>query len=356
MTRHLAIFTLVALTASEALGVVMFNATTLPGQAYMDYGAQFQNSMVGIKRVSTANNGAFGFVSGVQIDERHVITAAHAIDSATGFWPKNYLFVTMGSNLYSASTDVAIKRMSIHPSYTTGALGIGIDLVIFELDSVVPGRGVSIATSTAPNGQSLSFAGYGQHAVVDGTLQTLDGHLRAFDARSLDPSGIFDNYYYTAASASESGPLQGKGANRDSGGGVYYQNDLVGIMIAVSGGTSSVGFTTFLDLTRPEIRSWIAEFRASSVGGALGFRLADLNITPAGGGQGPRVSGKVHGGAGLGSIRIEACSTLGTGAVWETLGTLTLDQSGSATSADLLDNRPEAVTATRTFYRAATVP
>jgi hypothetical protein len=215
---------------------------------------------------------------------------------------------------------------------------------------------VNIASNTAPNGQSLSFAGYGQHALVDGALQTLDGHLRAFDALSVNPSGIFDNYYYTAANPSGAGPLTGKGANRDSGGGVYYQNSLVGIMVSASGETSSAGLTTFLDLTRPEIRSWIAEFRASSVGGALGFRMADLNITPAAGGQGPRVSGKVYGGAGLGSIRIEACSTLGTGAVWENLGTLTLDQSGSTTFTDLLDNRPEAVTATRTFYRAATVP
>ena len=127
-------------------------------------------------------------------------------------------------------------------------------------------------------------------------------------------------------------------------------------MIASISGTDVAGLTTYLNLTRPEIRAFIAEFRASSVGGALGFRLADLNIAPASGGQGPRVSGKVHGGPGLASIRIEASSTLGAGAVWETIGTVTLDQSGSATFADLLDNRPEAATATRIFYRAATVP
>jgi hypothetical protein len=355
MTRHLAIFTLVALTASEALGIIMYNATTLPGQAYMDYGAQFQNSMVGVKRVSTANTGAFGFVSGVQIDERHVITAAHAIDSATGFWPKDYLFVTIGSNIYSASTDVAIKRMTIHPSYT-GVLGTGIDLVIFELDSAVPGRGVNIASSAAPNGQSLIFAGYGQHALTDGPLQPVDGNLRAFGSLAINPTSQFNNDYYNAGNDDPFGFLQGKAANRDSGGGVYFNSELTGLMVATEFGTSSLGYTTYLDLTRPEIRAFIAEFRASSVGGALGFRLAEINITPTSGGQGPRVSGKVHGGAGLGSIRIEACSTLGTGAVWETLGTLTLDQSGSTTFADLLDNRPEAATATRAFYRAATVP
>ena len=333
--------------------VMLAPGTTLPGQDYIDYGAQFQNSMVGIKRVSPTN-GAFGFVSGVQIDERHVITSAHGIDTtAQGFWPMKFLFSVVGTNLYTPASTTPFRRMSVHPSYGR-SFGTGIDLVVIELEEALPGRGSHIADNSVASGELLVFAGFGQFALVDGALQPVDGFVRAFDATATNPSPLFDNYYYS--DGYPNGLLPGKGANRDSGGGVYFGNDLVGIIIAVGAETSSSGRTTFLDLTRPEIRSWIAEFQASSVGGALGFRLAEVNITPASGGQGPRVSGKVHGGPGLASIRIEASSTLGAGAVWETIGTVTLDQSGSATFADLLDNRPEALGATKSFYRAATVP
>jgi hypothetical protein len=337
--------------------VMLASGTTLPGQAYMDYGAQFQNSILAIRYVTSLGN--IRHSSAVQIDARHVLTAAHVLDSIVGFRPPESVSVLTGTNFLNPTSETSIRRYKVHPTYIPGSfLGVGsqIDLIVIELDEPLQGRGVSIRLSPVPNGETISFAGFGQHALPYQPLQPQDGSLRGFKAVSAGAASQFDDYFYGNGNSGSPTPNSGYAANHDSGGGAYFNGELTGIMTGAAGGTDPIGATTYLDITRPEIRAFIAEFRASSVGGGLGFRLADLNITPAGGGQGPRVSGKVHGGAGQGSIRIEACSTLGTGAVWETLGTLTLDQSGSATFADLLDNRPEAATATRTFYRAATVP
>ena len=262
---------LIALFHQATASVMLAPGTVLPGQGYIDYGAQFAASAVAIKRISTANNGTFGFVSGVQIDERHVLTAAHAIDTAVGFWPRDYLAIAIGSNLYSSSIDIGIKRMQVHESYG-GTFGTGIDLVIFELESPIPGRGVLIAPDSAPNNTMLSFAAYGQHGLVDEPLQSVDGNLRAFTSTAIDPSSQFSNYFYGAADPF--GSLTGKGANRDSGGGVYYNNLLVGLIIASSGGTSSSGFTTYLDVTRPEVKAFINAFRANSISPSVTVNIA----------------------------------------------------------------------------------
>jgi hypothetical protein len=347
--------TLLALGLRPAEAAVMLApGTILPGQGYIDLGAPYADFVVAIRRVSPST-GAVSYATGIKISPYHVVTAAHVIDHSSGFRPVENLTILGGTNYLSPSFTSAVSSYTIHPSYVQGSLlgtGSQLDLAIITSSTKLSGGFATLSSNPILNGDIITFAGYGQPALDPSAPQLAsdrDGYLRAFQGIAGNPASIYDNVLYGGANGTVSSlmPWEGLASQGDSGAGAFKGMELGGMAFAIVGTTS----TQWADFNSQSARDFLM-----SVTRGLGFRLADLNIAPASGGQGPRLSGKVHGGPGLASIRIEASSALGAGAVWQTIGTVTLDQSGSATFADLLDNRPEAATATKSFYRAATVP
>lgn len=338
--------------------VMLAPGTTLPGQSYISYAAPFKSCMVAIKRVSVST-GAITYVSGIQIDSRHVITTCHGLDSTSGIRPLSNLSVLIGDNILTPSVEINIRRCLIHPDYRS--YGQGEDIAILELAEEVPNRGVELGNYVAIN-NVIQMAGYGQAALSDGALQPLDGFLRAFDSFSNGSSlsWLPDEHYNQATPFEHYYPLlpfAGFGAQYDSGGGVFLNGKLVGIIVAATESWfGEVGCTWYLDTTRPTILAHIEQFRKYSVGGAVGFNFSLSSIEPASASNGPTLSGVINGGAAGRVVRIESTIDLVNPDSWETIAAVTLDRSGSATIQNLTDGRVEAINTKSYFVRATLDP
>ena len=228
--------------------------TVLPGEEYKTYGAQFANSGVAIKTVSPTS-GTVRYASGVQLDEYTVITAAHVLDTAVGFRPFANVFVVGGVNFNAPDFVSSIVSYVIHPTYVQGSgLGTGsqIDLAVITLSSPIYGRGVEIGVG-APIGAALAMAGFGQFGLSSSALNPQDGFIRAFDSQVVDNSAVFDSSIYGTGIGFSTLNLEGQGAPYHSGGGVFYDNKLIGIMHS-GGGSAS---TNFLKVTNSDVMNFI---------------------------------------------------------------------------------------------------
>lgn len=251
--------------------VMLAPGTELPGQAYIDYGAQFADSVVTIQRVGTTT-GTISYTSGVLINDavtgkQFVVTAGHSLDSTSGLRPLENLSILVGTNYLTPQRNITISSYAVHSSYVVGSgMGTGeqIDLAIMELslNATMPGLGASIGTQTIPNGAVIDLVGSGQFGLSSDALQPRDGNLRAFQSIAADPSSIVSNDVYNAAIASSAfnSFTKGVGANGDSGGGVFYNGELYGIMT-----TSSSLMTSYVDLTNNEVNIFIRNFMDSTV-------------------------------------------------------------------------------------------
>jgi hypothetical protein len=234
--------------------VMLAPGTVLPGEAYKDYGAQFADSVVAIKTVSPTS-GTVRYASGVQLDEYTIITAAHVLDSAVGFRPFANVFVVGGVNFNAPDFVSSIASYRIHPTYVQGSgptYGGQIDLAVITLSNPIYGRGVEIGEDV-PVGSVLAMAGFGQHGFSLSSLQPQDGYIRAFESQEVDNSAVFDSSIYGSGIGFASLILEGMGANFDSGGGVFYNNKLVGYM-TTNGGSASTNYTK---VTNSEVLGFI---------------------------------------------------------------------------------------------------
>jgi hypothetical protein len=238
----------------EADGAVMLaSGTTLPGEYYKNYGAQFADSAVAIKTVSPTS-GTVRYASGVQLDEYTIITAAHVLDTAVGFRPFANVFVVGGVNFKTPDFVSSIASYVVHPTYVQGSgLGTGsqVDLAVITLSNPIYGRGVDIGLG-APTGSVLAMAGYGQHGLSSSALQPQDGYIRAFESQVVDSSSVLDNNVYGTGIGFSVLNLEGQGAPYYSGGGVFYDGKLIGLIHSGAGSAS----TNFLKLT-PDVRDFI---------------------------------------------------------------------------------------------------
>jgi hypothetical protein len=228
--------------------------TVLPGEDYKTYGTQFANSVVAIKTISPTS-GTVRYASGVQLDEYTIITAAHVLDSTSGFRPFANVFVVGGVNFNAPDFVSSIASYVIHPTYVQGSgfgTGSQLDLAVITLSNPIHGRGVEIGTE-APIGAALAMAGFGQHGFSSASLQPQDGYIRAFDSQVVATSSQFDSRYYGLGIGISSLNLEGAGAQFDSGGGVFYNNKLVGFM-TTAGGSASTGF---LKVTNSDVMNFI---------------------------------------------------------------------------------------------------
>jgi hypothetical protein len=100
-----------------------------------------------------------------------------------------------------------------------------------------------------PLGSHLSFAGFGRWGSESAGFQPTSGDIRGFVAQyvSTGTSGGFSSSFYRQAltAPSDSTPLLGRGASGYSGGGVFFQEMLCGIMQYGTNGTIFQGNTGF---------------------------------------------------------------------------------------------------------------
>jgi secreted trypsin-like serine protease len=199
--------------------------------------------MVSVKEISST--GEIGYGSGVQIDQRHVLTAAHVVDSNTseGMTPLERVSVIIGgNNIMVDGVEMSVRRYAYHSTYTpgtpSGASGQnGIDIAILELDQPIAGRGIDLAQAAPATNDVLNFVGYGRAAVAtSSSLEPLDGKSRGWEMKTYSSVlGGFNSSLYKTARGSTSDTvltLPGYGANRDSGGMVAnQQGQLVGLII-----------------------------------------------------------------------------------------------------------------------------
>jgi hypothetical protein len=123
---------------------------------------------------------------------------------------------------------------------------------VITLSSPIYGRSVQIGVD-APVGAVVAMAGYGQHGLSSSALQPQDGYIRAFESQIVDASSVLDNRYYGMGIGFSSLSLEGQGAQFDSGGGVFYDNKLIGFMTSGSGSAS----TAFFKVTSSEALDFI---------------------------------------------------------------------------------------------------
>ena len=100
---------------------------------------------------------------------------------------------------------------------------------------------------------------------------------------------------------------------------------------------------------------FIQEFRSSSVGGTRGFRIDEVSFVPATGVEGPLVSGRIEGGPGNRTVRIEASQDLGRTSPWHEVTSILLNREGSAAFSQVQDNRPGYESVSSYFLRATVV-
>lgn len=238
----------------------------LPGQsaqAYLDLGATAQGRVGYLSGIGTNGQQTGGYASVTFINSHYAITAAHVV--STLFQNGGYARIGMGGNFNSDPGQVVDAFSSdalFYPTYQQGSVNTNNpDIVILKL--ATPLAGVSqVSYGTANPFDVVTSFGYGFAFFAGDPIVQPDGFRRGWNARVGIGAPFFgaDQWYnwtqFGAGGASI--PVNGKGLSGDSGGGVYNsQGQLVGINFGQTGNGASVGSTSYLDLSQPEVRSWL---------------------------------------------------------------------------------------------------
>jgi hypothetical protein len=243
---------------SGTASVMLAPGTVLPGQAYIDKGAEFADRVVAIRRVSAS--GVVSYASGIKLTPYHVLLPAHVIDSLSGFRPPERLRVLIGSNFFSPLQTLDVVSYVTHPTYISGSNSVGgsvYDMAVLKISIAMPPPFASLAAISPPNGTTITYAGYGMPGLSLATATSHDGNLRSFQGTSTSTTGfLFDDAIYgaTFASSTLGLPLAGSGSVGDSGAAGFTSDNDVAFM-ATSG--SGDNFTFGVDLTNPTAREFI---------------------------------------------------------------------------------------------------
>jgi hypothetical protein len=241
-----------------AEGVLM-----LPGQSaqsYLGLGATAQGRVGYSSAIGSNGQQLGGFGSVTFINPYYAITAAHAVGNL--YQNGGFLRIGTGGNFNTDPGQVVNAYEAIfYPTYQSGTDLNNPDIVILKL--ATPLAGVSqVSYGTANPFDVVTSFGYGFAFFAGDPIVQPDGFRRGWNARVGIGAPFFgaDQWYnwtqFGAGGASI--PVNGKALSGDSGGGVYNsQGQLVGINFGQTGNGASVGSTSYLDLSRPEIRSWL---------------------------------------------------------------------------------------------------
>jgi hypothetical protein len=198
----------------------------------------------------------YRYGSSVYLNANFALTSAHTVTDLLQYNPTYQ--VGTGANYITNAGNSVSATVLVYPGFDPSNPGQTIDLAIIHFAQ--PIAGPTVRLTNAAIGDVLSHAGFGDYGTPSTGEIHRDGNSRAFNAvlDTLPPLiGYTTNYYCST----DFGPYisgNGKGLSGDSGGGVFDANrNLIGIMSAQTGNTDGVGSTIFLNLTSPDILSWI---------------------------------------------------------------------------------------------------
>ncbi|MFO1487668.1 MAG: trypsin-like serine protease [Verrucomicrobiota bacterium] len=243
------------------LGLALLGARPVTAAQYQDgyddnaaraLANQYSNSILHVSFTYQSN---IYFGSGVRLNENFGIIAAHAVTD--GIHVATVNGVIRGTSSNGILTEVSTAW--VYPGFD-GSMN-GPDIAIIRFAQPVPGPTMAIAPAGA--NEVVNHFGFGNFGSPAIGMQGNDGNARAWEGRvSGSPPSLGSSTYYQATTYGYDNlglSLNGRGANGDSGGGVFnLSGQLVGINIAQFGPTGNqFGETTFLSLSQPAVLSWI---------------------------------------------------------------------------------------------------
>lgn len=247
-----------ALVTKSALAVLIPNGGD--ESAYRTLGSQYQGKLLSLKVLVPGVGTGERNASAVLLNNNYALTAAHNIADLLPFNPS--FEVATGDNFKSNRQDVvAVSDVKVHPSYVPGFPKTTIDLAILHLAAPLDGAAMTIGSVSV--GDVLTSVGFGRFGTpASGLDAPQDGYSRGWysPVHNFSAVDVSDTYYFETFFGSSSGVLlNGRGASGDSGGAAFdADGKLVGITVAGSPTfASTVGSTYYLDLSQPEILSWI---------------------------------------------------------------------------------------------------
>jgi len=188
----------------------------VPDSKYIEYGNQFVHTGTLSGNYGDDTFKFFG-ASAVAIDDHHILTAAHVATNAS-----NCIFTVNGKKY-------CISEIIIHENYNEDSFGIA-DIALgysekpFRLDFYP-----KLYEGDDEVGQTVSIAGYGFTGTFTGSERTCDGKKRA-GSNVID--GVFKDMLICSPSRYDNPnrtSLEFLIASGDSGGPMYWGNELVGI-------------------------------------------------------------------------------------------------------------------------------
>jgi len=184
------------------------------------------------------------------------IAPAHAFDVGGNFRIGN------GSNwMNDRGLERSITSFVTHPLAVPGSfVGSEVDLAVFFWGESLPGTNLTIAPTTL--NEILSYSGFGRPATPATGNLPLDGQRRMFQTYADDFGSVIGiSTDYVRGQFIDAGigflPLGGVGTFGSSGSGVYNQNGITALAVAVTGSSNylSSTYSLRLDLYEPWINT-----------------------------------------------------------------------------------------------------
>ena len=261
--------------------------------SYRTLGSQYQGRLLSLKILVPGIGTGERNGSAVYLNSKYALTAAHNVADLLQFNP-TYKIGTGENYKTDPGTVVEVSGVTIHPSYVGGFPKNYIDLAILHFAEPLDGESASIKSVAV--GDIITSVGFGAAGTpATGLDLPRDGFSRGWVSAVDDffAVDVSDTYYFNTFFGSSSGvSLNGRGASGDSGGPAFdLAGNLVGITVAGSPtSASTVGLTYYLDLSQPEISSWIRQnttvpepgtIALTSLGSALfAFRRRRVSSSP----------------------------------------------------------------------------
>jgi hypothetical protein len=250
----------------------------LPGQSaqsYLDLGATAQGRQGYLSAIGSNGQQLGGYASVTFINPYYAVTAAHVVGNL--YQNGGYARIGTGGNFNSDPGQVVDAYEAVfYPTYQTGVDTNNPDIVILKL--ATPLAGVSqVSYGTANPFDVVTSFGYGFAFFAGDPIVQPDGFRRGWNAPVRSDAPLFgSNTWYNSTSfgggAGSAVPVNGKGLSGDSGGGVYNsQGQLVGINFGQTGNGASLGTTSYLDLSQPEVLSWLQANTVIPTPGTVGL-------------------------------------------------------------------------------------
>lgn len=242
------------MAARPAEAVVYLDSST--DASHVSAALAFQGKLVWMEGYTQGSTTPF-YTSGTILDSRNILFTAH--QTFTGSAPITYTSVGTGSNfITSPGNTVAVSDVVVDPGYVAG--GGTPDFAIAHLATPLSIVSARSSFASVSQGEELSAAGFGVWGTPKTGLHLQDGNSRAWTAPVDQNAGAYSSdLYFTAEFFIDGslGPLNGKGANLDSGSPwLNSAGELVGISDAVSSGPG--GGNTYVErLSQPDSQNWI---------------------------------------------------------------------------------------------------